>query len=497
MKRFYGFLFVLIALVGSSHAAVVNVTEGENKLWPTNAPGLDKRNDGTTDTASGDTLILAAGTYTFSAINNAMMFDHGGLGHGAAFTSFTVRGVSVATVILDFTGVSFDAIYGGSAANVTLANMTIICSGAAPGSGWIRDHASSVYAGWTFENIRIGACGTTAKVPFLFAGAATVPGAGITFKNIATTSAFNATSLFQITGGTVDLNMHITGIDLRLHTSAMLKAIHLTDVRDVRIDNCTVYGCATIPIQVQSSNVALGVYDVDIVNCVVDGQGLPTAPGIHVGNQTVSRVTKGVRVHGNTVRNINSYGIELEGGTRDSEIIGNTITGVISNGIPIPDDTRNIIVAYNTIDGVSGSFCAGIAVVYGRGHRIINNIIRNVVGTAGNGTAIRHDENGDIALENEWNVISGNVIYNVDSVYHVTAASMPQTVVANKFGSNRYSNATIYSTVDAVTKTQAEFAALFPVSIAAADVAGIPTFGWAVGAPARATGGLIAMSLGD
>ncbi len=445
---------------------------------------------GANDNTNGDEIILADGTYTFSG-NNAMIFTSAVT--GTTFTALAdgsarivVRGQSRDGVILDFAGTVFDATYCGNAQAVTIQDMTWKGGVSTNASfAYIRDNADSAYVGWTFDNIKIDSPTVNPHTRSAFQLSTNPPGAGLTIKNIVTTANYNGQYVIHILGTNADLNMRIYNIDARLHvTGAMTSAIRLIDVRDVRIDGVQIFKPTGMGLQVQSSDVAKGVYDVDIFNVIADGNSTNTEPLIHIGHNSAYKVTKRVRVHGAIVSNSGSYGIEMEGGVEDSEIVNCRVTNVTNHAIPIPDSNRNLLISDNTIDTVSGALNSGVAMVCGRRHRVYRNVISNCY------SGIRHDENGDVGqaadgvnvLDNQLNVVRDNIIYNVSYAYRVTANSMPPNAagahpvgaeaasLANQFGPNTiYTPTVAFCQIDSVDKTKAEFEAAFPKSIAVSD----------------------------
>lgn len=463
--------------------AAFNITPGLNKILGVNGVNSDPTSfcflntDGTSrDVTNGDVCTLLNGTYTFTT-GQAIPFDIGLIG-GAARSNIVVQGESQAGVILNIAGCTQDAIHGGDspnhATNITIKNMTITGT---PTGSVVRQNANSLMTGWTFENITLDAITKS-----FFDRLAATTGAGITFKNITTTSNYAGTYVIGMLGTNTNHDLKIDGVDARLHTNAMQRGVYLDDVRNARVYNVRVANPAASAtfqsgIYVRSNDVAKGLLDVEIENCEVDGGGANTQPLIYGGNQSAYKVSQHIFIRGCTVSNSGSYGIELEGGVVDSEIVACRVTNCTTNGIPIPDSNQNILVADNVIDGVSGTFGAGVAVVCGQRHRVLRNTISNCA------VAIRHDENGDVAqapdgvnlMNNELNVIRGNIIMNVGHAYHVTTAAMPTDALANKFGPNTiYTPSVAFAQITAGgdsgnLATQANWETKYPESIEKSD----------------------------
>lgn len=508
--------------------ASFSITPGLNKIIGANGTGTGDaicllNTDGANrNVASGDVVTLLNGTYTFSTAQ-AILLDSGGLGLGGALTSLTIQGESQSGVILDISGVTFDAIYGGNATNVTLKNLTIIGT---PGQSIFRDHSGSPMTGWTIENITVGNTGlttftaaplgganqtfdgvTAARSVFFYSPTGNL-GTGVTVRNITTTSAYQAINVVSVTGVGTNLDLTIDGIDARAHVSLVTdgvdtatdpitqspiaNAVLLTNCRDVRVSNVKSDYTRSWGIKVQSSNNTHQSRDISISNVFI---AHTAQTGLHVGN-TAPEVARTYRVH---LRNItvedalDGYGIEFENSVQDSSLIGFTVRRVQRYGVALAECTENIIVTGGTIDTVGdliggapgANASSGIITSTGRRHKITENIISNCV----RGLTIQHDASqhnpndggvdsdgvttGNVATNTQRTLFRDNVMMDVDYAYQLNTSAMPSTggaTMAHMLGPNTiFTPSLAFCRIDGVNKTQAELEATFPSSIEHSD----------------------------
>lgn len=140
----------------------------------------------------------------------------------------------------------------------------------------------------------------------------------------------------------------------------------------------------------------------------------------------------------------------------------------VSLGVALAEDTKNILVSDGFIDTVTGNpLGQGVAMVWGRRHRVLRNVIANCL-TA----AFWHVEAGAFSVDNERNTIKDNIIYNCGVVYRVETVAMPTGRLNQMIGPNTVfiNTLTAYSNIDTVNRTQAEFEATYPTAIDASDV---------------------------
>lgn len=506
MKRLSAlFLAVLLSLASVGNAAVINVTAGVDKI--TASPGLSSA-------AAGDTIILAAGTYTFGAANFPIITHGPALGRAANwFTSLTIRGVSSATVILDLTGVTGTAIYGGDATNVTIANVTF--SGSA--GSFMRDASNSNYQGWTFKSIKLAGMTT---IPFLLGPSGWPPatGTGITIKNITTTSTFAAAKVVAITGARNNLDLLIDNIDARLHTASSLNiGVHLTNVWDVRLRNVRVDDPTDSGVKVDATAADSAATKIGAVSTVrkvyISDVWVKRAGnlGVHVGNTEGYDLhpswPRGMvnNVHMNNIRvegSIAGYGIEYETLVSNCTLTGFYVYNCVNYGVALAEDTEKIVVSGGFIDHITGANSAGIITSCGTQNIIVNNLIRDC------DYGVKIQSNVLFLITPSRNIVRENTMVGVDYAYGVNlAAAMPSGVTANMIGPNTIVTPLVAFASDHVgaSRTQAQWEADYPTSIDVSDtVVGAVAVNWLppslsttiVGQWFR-TGGLIPVSLGD
>jgi len=441
--------------------------------------GVDKLQTAFSTAVAGDTITCGAGTYTFldATSTRAMIFDSGAVGH--SLSGITIKATTPGTVIFDFSGLSDVAFYGGDATGVTIKDITFK---GMPTNGYFRDLANSNYTGWVFQNIvldDINNSGTN-KAPFKLSHATI--GTGIIIRDITTTANYKCDYVVLFYGTTTELFLTVINVDARVHDGGLLACVWLEDVRRARVIDCKVNGPTTNGFKAFSNDAAKGAYYIDFINCAVDGKSLLTGalltsgPGLYAGNSDpdAAHATRYVNFINCSAYNIASYGMEIENDTRYCNFYNCSTYNTTQIGIAFAEETQYNGIYNCTIDTVIGATAEGIALVHNRGTVAIHNTIKNVH------YGIRHNETGVFTIENEINTIANNVFSNVPIIYQVTTASMPplaaDTTFAgaylhNNFGPDVvYGSTTTYAEVDGVNKTQAQFEALFPPSIASSGV---------------------------
>lgn len=471
MKRPAVLLIALLVCASAAHATVRTITAGADKISIPAALG---------SCVSGDTLVLSAGTYTFTAGKFIIITDSGALGLGAPFTSLTIRGVSAASVIIDCTpGAASPAIYGGDAAKVTLANMTFV--GMTGGNGFIRDASNSAYQGWTFQNLKFGS-GTNTPFKLGYAGWPPATGTGITFHGLTTTSAFGGLNVIDIVGARNNLDMLIDGVDARLHNGTLQRGIHMTNVWDVRIRNVRVddpldTGMTIEPTAADSAATKIGAVNTVRKIYISDVWVRRAANvGVHIGNTDGHDVhaswPRGMTsdVHMNNIRvegTVTGYGIEYENLVTECSLVGFYVYNCVNYGVALAEDTERILVSGGFVDTITGVNSTGIITAAGQQNIITNNFIRNC------DTAFKIQYNASFIITPARHIVRENTVANVKYLYGINSdSSMPSDVTANMLGPNTVVTPTVAfaNTQDHGALTQAQFVAQYPTNIDAPDI---------------------------
>ena len=408
---------------------------------------------------SGDRIILRNGLYTFTGQSAAFILDSGFVG-GGAFTNLEITSQNEKGAILDFTGISSDAIYGGDAQQVKINNM--VWQGNPTGQ-FLRDHANSSYTGWNFDEIDVDA---TTKTPFLITVAL---GIGLRITNITSRANFAAARVIELWGPASNIDLFIAYIDGRLHTApggvtTMNTCVKLRDVRDARVRYVEAYDCLVHGLEFMHVDPAKGQRDIFAQHLHVVKTG---GVGMHVGNTALignpgEVYTTRVYVDDYHSEDTAAYGFEFENRVAQCSLTNYHIERATTIGVPFAEDTEDIVVAHGVIDGVASSGAgtgAGTAMVNAQDHRFFDNVVANCV------YGVQLASSGGFTIPNERDVIKENKFYNCDYIYKFYTAAFPTNQAANRVGPNAFTAPKIaYALVNDAPQTQAQFSALASMS---------------------------------
>jgi len=483
------------------------------------------------DTTNGDTIILDAGTYTFTpTVGFGCMVFTSGL-TGTLFgrlangePQLIIQGASRDSVILNIAGYDNYVWYGGDAECVVIKDITITGDTSLT---FFRDLVNSTYKDWTFDNIKLD---DIAKDVFKFQ--TQTLWTGLTIKNIVTTANFGGSTtarnhIVYLEGPNSRINLTIDNIDCRLNNGNVERVVYTEDIQFGSIRNIKAYGLWKGAVRCESvgagGNVNLTIDGIYVDNAW-DGVTTPSAantkfssavtePAVHVGNPATNNTHPSRYVHLSNivVRNNASYGIEFENDCQSCSLVNFRVYNVNYEGCPLAEETQYITVSDGIIDtvrdvtlGVEGGNGNGLALVhcaYSKVSRVkIMNTPHGIIhtdfergGTSGGAYPEAALPNfaaaGGWAVRNIGNEISNNTIINctypfvvnVDSLADGahTGASVESSTYAGIWSNNKvYGTFTAYalviphedgSTPAAAAKTQAQFEALFPHTIKASD----------------------------
>lgn len=465
--------------------ATINLTPGLNKISA--AFG-----DAGTPSGAHD-FVFAPGIYTFSGGPAIELSTAAWGGKNFSGSRFICNG-NIGDVTLDMSGTSGNAINRRGIDSITLEGFKIICAVSGAGDIVASDATSS--DGWKFRHLILAGNATVRNRTFFRVLAGQLPGLSNEFDDIVLDATYAGARVISIIGPASDIDLLIKNLDARLHATAAGQgslppgtledcctiAVTLEDVRDARVLDLKADDFLTYGAELRTVDEAKGSRDVRFARGKFNRIG---SMGIHAGHTTDKQgypwpVAEAYNISYEDCEcrdTIDGYGFEFENGVHKSQMVGCKVYNPTRYAYPLAEDTYECRVeGCLAIAGPGTSPTDGTGVVFsnGRKHIVRGNtfvglrqavIIQKGAGTY-DGTG-----GGGYFIPTERCTFQDNLITGCGYVYNVGAAAMPAGALAHMLGRNLVAGLTVgYARVDAVTRTQAEFTALYPDHIDEPDM---------------------------
>jgi len=268
----------------------------------------------------GDTIVLAAGTY--SASGQPQLLDLRASVTGTVFSSLGIMAEVDYAAVLDFGGLTARGVRcgGADAAGVTFQGFVLTGT---PAAGPIWDTSDGTLTGWLWSGLRAQ---TMAVVPFAFTTADLL---SCEFGDIELLASIVASAGFDIRGqGAADLDTLLRSIQIA--GAGLGTGIYLRDVRDMRLRDIQMDSPGGYGLRLDGRTVGRGIRSVAVRDLTVNN---PAGVGIHIGDLDSGQAygslveCSDVRLFGVQVLTATGEAIVLERGVQDCHLSGGKVTG--------------------------------------------------------------------------------------------------------------------------------------------------------------------------